>query len=47
MIASCLLVIVVLTYLLTGSIAMVIGVLLIASIATPALAAAFPDRSKK
>lgn len=47
MIASTLLVVVVLTYLLTGSIAMVIGILLIASIATPALIAVFLDRSKK
>ncbi len=46
-IASVLLVVVVLTYLMTRSIAMVIGVLLVAAIATPALAAAFLDRSKK
>jgi len=46
-IASALLVVVVLTYLMTRSIAMVVGVLLVASIATPALAAAFLDRSKK
>ncbi|MDQ2836385.1 MAG: hypothetical protein M3Y42_02810 [Actinomycetota bacterium] len=46
-IASTLLVVVVLTYLLTGSIGMVIGILLIASIATPALVAVFLDRSKK
>lgn len=46
-IASTLLVVVVLTYLMTRSIAMVIGVLLVASIATPALVAAFLDRSKK
>ncbi|MGI8665476.1 MAG: hypothetical protein ACR2N4_05530 [Jatrophihabitans sp.] len=46
-IASTLLVVVVLTYLMTRSIAMVIGVLLVASIATPALVAVFLDRSKK
>ncbi|MEO6702024.1 MAG: hypothetical protein ABI140_15315 [Jatrophihabitantaceae bacterium] len=46
-IASTLLVVVVLTYLMTRSIAMVIGVLLIASIATPALLAAFFDRSDR
>jgi Flp pilus assembly protein TadB len=46
-IASTLLVVVVLTYLMTRSIAMVIGILLIASIATPALVAVFLDRSKK
>lgn len=46
-IASTLLVVVVITYSMTRSVSMVIGVLLIASIATPALAAAFLDRSKK
>lgn len=46
-IASTLLVVVVITYSMTRSLTMVIGVLLIASIATPALAAAFLDRSKK
>jgi Flp pilus assembly protein TadB len=46
-IASVLLVVVVLTYLMTRSIAMVIGVLLVAALATPALASAFLDRSKK
>jgi len=46
-IASTLLVVVVITYSMTRSLTMVIGVLLVASIATPALAAAFLDRSKK
>jgi Flp pilus assembly protein TadB len=46
-IASALLVVVVLTYLMTRSIAMVVGVLLVAAIAVPALAAAFLDRSKR
>ncbi|MEO7262289.1 MAG: hypothetical protein ABI047_13700 [Jatrophihabitantaceae bacterium] len=46
-IASALLVVVVLTYLMSRSIAMVIGVLLVASIAVPALASAFLDRSRR
>jgi hypothetical protein len=46
-IASTLLVVVVLTYLMTRSIGMVIGMLLIASIATPALLAVFFDRSNR
>ncbi|MDQ1721269.1 MAG: hypothetical protein QOI26_1003 [Pseudonocardiales bacterium] len=46
-IASALLVVVVLTYLMSRSIAMVIGVLLVAAIAVPALAAALGDRSKR
>jgi Flp pilus assembly protein TadB len=45
-IASALLVVLVLTYLMSRSIAMVIGVLLVAAIAIPALAVAFGDRSK-
>jgi Flp pilus assembly protein TadB len=43
-IGSALLVVVVLTYLMTRSIAMVVGVLLVSAIAVPALAA-FADRS--
>ncbi|HEV2886103.1 MAG TPA: hypothetical protein VGX49_04270 [Jatrophihabitans sp.] len=46
-IASALLVVVVLTYLMTRSIAMVIGVLLVSVIAVPALALAFGDRSRR
>ena len=46
-IASALLVVVVLTYLMTRSFAMVVGVLLVAAIAVPALAAAFLDRSRR
>jgi Flp pilus assembly protein TadB len=45
-IASALLVVVVLTYLMSRSITMVIGVLLVAAIAVPALASALGDRSK-
>jgi Flp pilus assembly protein TadB len=45
-IASTLLVVLVLTYLMTRSIGMVIGVLLIAAIATPALVAVLSNRSK-
>lgn len=47
MIASTLLVVLVLTYLMTRSISMVIGVMLIAAIATPAIATAVLGRSKK
>lgn len=46
-IASALLVVAVLTYLMTRSIAMVVGVLLVAAIAVPALAVAFGDRSRR
>lgn len=46
-IASTLLVVLVLTYLMTRSISMVIGVMLIAAIATPAIATAVLGRSKK
>jgi Flp pilus assembly protein TadB len=46
-IASALLVLVVLTYLMTRSVTMVVGVLLVAAIAVPALAAAFLDRSRR
>ncbi|MEO6502696.1 MAG: hypothetical protein ABIQ09_12370, partial [Jatrophihabitantaceae bacterium] len=46
-IASALLVVVVLTYLMTRSVVMVIGVLLVAAIAVPALALAFGDRSRR
>jgi len=45
-IASTLLVVLVLTYLMTRSIGMVIGVLLIAAVATPALIAVLSNRSK-
>jgi Flp pilus assembly protein TadB len=45
-IASALLVVVVLTYLMSRSIAMVVGVLLVSAIAVPALAA-FGDRSDR
>ncbi|MEO6501988.1 MAG: hypothetical protein ABIQ09_08765 [Jatrophihabitantaceae bacterium] len=46
-IASALLVAVVLTYLMSRSIPMVIGVLLVSAIAVPALAVAFGDRSRR
>jgi Flp pilus assembly protein TadB len=46
-IASALLVVAVLTYLMTRSLAMVVGVLLVAAIAVPALAVAFGDRSRR
>jgi Flp pilus assembly protein TadB len=46
-IASALLVVAVLTYLMTRSIAMVVGVLLVAAIAVPALAVAFGDRNRR
>ena len=46
-IASALLVVVVLTYLMSRSIAMVTGVLLVAAIAVPALATALGDRSRR
>jgi Flp pilus assembly protein TadB len=46
-IASVLLVILVTTYLATRSIGITIGVSLVAAIATPALAAAFLDRSRR
>jgi len=46
-IASALLVVAVLTYLMSRSLAMVIGVLLVAAIAVPALAVAFGDRSRR
>ena len=45
-IASTLLVVLVLTYLMTRSIGMVIGVLLVAAVATPALVAVLSNRSK-
>jgi Flp pilus assembly protein TadB len=45
-IASTLLVVLVLTYLMTRSIGMVIGVLLIAAVATPALVAVLTNRSR-
>ena len=47
MIASALLVVAVLTYLMSRSLAMVVGVLLVAAIAVPALAVAFGDRSRR
>ena len=46
-IASALLVVAVLTYLMSRSVAMVVGVLLVAAIAVPALAVAFGDRSRR
>jgi Flp pilus assembly protein TadB len=46
-IASALLVVAVLTYLMSRSVAMVVGVLLVAAIAVPALAAAMGDRSRR
>jgi len=45
-IASTLLVVLVLTYLMTRSIGMVIGVMLVAAVATPALVAVLSNRSK-
>ena len=46
-VGSALLVIIVSTYIITRSISLTIGVSLVAAIATPALAAAFFDRSTK
>jgi len=46
-IASALLVVAVLTYLMSRSVAMVVGVLLVAAIAVPALAVALGDRSRR
>jgi len=46
-IASGLLVVLVVTYLVFGSVSLVVGVMLVAVIATPALVAVLTDRSKK
>ena len=44
---SLLLVVVVLTYLITGSVLIVIGVLLVSAVALPALAVTLFDRSRR
>ncbi|MBV9823229.1 MAG: hypothetical protein JO144_13400 [Actinobacteria bacterium] len=46
-IASALVVVAVLTYLMSRSVAMVVGVLLVAAVAVPALAVALGDRSRR